>query len=76
MTAVPVRDSLKGESLYLEPKAFLRGALLNGNPAVVFVLRSEQGEVLASFETGAKNAHMLSEYTRQEAELASVAEEE
>lgn len=77
MKRIIVRDPLTGQKLYLRVKGFLRGALVGDNPTVALVLSSQQGEnLIGHFEVDPTSAHALSEYIRQEAELASVAIEE
>jgi hypothetical protein len=73
---IGVNDSLQGETLYLQIKAFLRGAFIENDPTVVLVVKSEQGKVLAAVDISPSKAHELSEIIRQEAELASIAQEE
>lgn len=76
MKNIGVSDSLTGRGVYIQPKAFLRGLLLEIDPTVALVVKSEDGEVLVSLEMTPEHAHTLSEYIRQEAELASVVQEE
>lgn len=73
---IGVSDSLNGDGLYVQVKSFLRGAFIENDPTVVFVVKSEEGKVLASFEVEPGKAHELSEIIRQEAELASRIQEE
>lgn len=62
----------------IEPRANLRGGFANaGSPNVTFgVIDSNTGALLGTFEVSPGAAHTLSETIRQEAELASVAQEE
>lgn len=75
--SVIVRDPVSGNKLYLGVKGFPRGGLVGDSPVVALVLSSSQGEnLIGHFEVDPTSAHVLSEYIRQQAELASVALEE
>jgi hypothetical protein len=74
--SINVYDPVTGRFLTLSVKSFLRGALVGDDPTVAFVLSSEQGELLGHFEAEPTDAHILSEYLRQEAELASIVQED
>lgn len=74
--SIGVTDGFSGDPLYVEPKAFLRGAFLDKDPTVAVVVTSEDGRVGLVLELTPEKAHILSERIRQEAELASVAQEE
>jgi hypothetical protein len=70
-------DPMLGASVYLEPRANLRGGFVTGTPNVTFgVVDLERRVLLGTFEMSPENAHAFSEYIRQEAELASVAQED
>lgn len=73
---IEVRDPISGNMVRLSVKGFLRGALVGDKPTVAIVLSSQQEELIGHFEVGPEDAHILSEYIRQEAELASIAQEE
>lgn len=73
---IEVRDPISGNMVRLSVKGFLRGALVGDDPTVAIVLSSRQGELLGHFEADPENAQIFAEYTRQEAELASIAQEE
>jgi len=73
---IPIHDPLTGNLLRLSVKGFLRGALVGDKPIVALVVTSKQGELIGHFQIEPEDGLTFSEYIRQEAELASVAQED